>query len=115
MDMKLSAKEIVEQLTDDIENHPDRYPTWNSVFDKLFHSIHENYSVESDMKIYPCGVNNTGLPDKFIADYFAWKMDNEPRLFAEKGSIMDISPYIYIDHITNRWVIRFHVEFLSVI
>ena len=50
MGMKLSAKEIVEQLTDDIENHPDRYPTWNSVFDKLFHSVHENYPIESDMK-----------------------------------------------------------------
>lgn len=42
MKMKLSAKEIVEQLTDDIENHPDRYTTRNSVFDKLFHSVHEN-------------------------------------------------------------------------
>lgn len=71
--MRRSPKEIFQELRERIDRDRDSYVYYTDVFDTLRYIVEAEYKDILELSLFQDGVNTTGLPDEFIADYMKWK------------------------------------------
>lgn len=106
--MRRSPKEIFQELRERIDQDRDSYTYYTDVFDALRYIIEEEYKDILELSLFQYGVNTTGLPDEFIADYMKWK--------SNMGQFNDM--YSKVTHISTKvfynddygWMIKFNIE-----
>lgn len=109
--MRRSPKEIFQELRERIDQNRDSYGYYTDVFDTLRYIIEAEYKDILELSLFQDGVNATGLPDEFIADYMKWK--------SNMGQFNDMYPKV--THISTKvfynddhgWMIKFNIEMVD--